>query len=142
MSRVAITLVPGDESRTTQFRLLAGLSGWLAFTFFFAPIRAAHPQLPTCPFLALTGHPCPFCGGTRSFAATWHGDLPYALHLYPLGPLLFAGTVVTVAALFVLLATGRSLRVTISRNHRIALATMLAVVLLVQWSAKLLWLGN
>lgn len=32
-----------------------------------------------CPFLALTGHPCPLCGGLRSVHDLLTGDLPGAL---------------------------------------------------------------
>ena len=37
--------------------------------------------------------PDPFCGGTRTFAWMWRGDLGRAVAVYPLGPLLFVTTV-------------------------------------------------
>ena len=42
----------------------------------------------TCPFHAVTGLPCPFCGLTHSLLALGAGDWRASLHLNPLGPLL------------------------------------------------------
>ena len=33
-----------------------------------------------CPFLAVTGHYCPGCGGTRAILALLHGDVAAAWH--------------------------------------------------------------
>lgn len=33
-----------------------------------------------CPFLQLTGRPCPFCGGLRAVGDVLHGDLAGAAH--------------------------------------------------------------
>jgi hypothetical protein len=49
---------------------------------------------PSCPFLALTGLYCPFCGSLRAVHALAHGDLPRALGL----------NVLTVVGLAVLVA--------------------------------------
>lgn len=38
-----------------------------------------------CPFRRLTGHACPFCGLTRSFAALLAGDLRRSVVLHPFG---------------------------------------------------------
>src|SRR6266851_3706117 len=81
---------------------------WLVYTRVFWAMRAAHLTLPPCPFYYLTGHPCPFCGGTRSFAYMWQGDLADSVRLYPLGPALFAGTFVAVAGLAVGVVSGRT----------------------------------
>ena len=40
----------------------------------------------TCPFLAATGHPCPFCGLTTAMALTLRGEPGAALAAHPLGP--------------------------------------------------------
>ena len=39
--------------------------------------------MPPCPLRALTGVPCPFCGGTRGTLALLHGDLLHSLALNP-----------------------------------------------------------
>jgi Protein of unknown function (DUF2752) len=44
----------------------------------------------SCPFRAVTGLPCPFCGLTHSLLALGAGDWRASLHLNPLGPLLLA----------------------------------------------------
>ena len=77
---IAITrAVPAD--RTRDIGLLFGLLAWLVYTRFFFTLRAGHLVLPPCPFYYLTGHPCPFCGGTRSFAYMWEGDISDAVRL-------------------------------------------------------------
>ena len=50
-----------------------------------------------CPFLHLTGRPCPFCGLTRSLAALETGRFMDAVIQYPLSPLVF----LTAAAAFI-----------------------------------------
>src|SRR2546421_7482684 len=74
--------------------ILAGLVAWLVYTRVYWGLHAVHFALPPCPFYYLTGHPCPFCGGTRSFAYMWEGGGSDAGGVYPLGPGLFAGTLV------------------------------------------------
>src|SRR4030081_432153 len=100
MSTAPISLtraVPADRLR--DLGLLAGLLLLLAHTRGFFLLQASPLAAPSCPFFYLTGHPCPFCGGTRSFAYMWQGDLSNAVRLFPLGPAVFAGTVVGVAGL-------------------------------------------
>src|SRR5260370_42247267 len=62
----------------------------------------------SCQCKCLAGHPCPFCGGTRSFAYMWEGDIADAVRLYPLGPALFAGTVLGIGGLAGGLVTRRT----------------------------------
>jgi Protein of unknown function (DUF2752) len=46
----------------------------------------ASPGGPTlCPFRAVTGYPCPFCGLTRSLLALGRGDVVAVFHFSPLG---------------------------------------------------------
>ena len=100
MSLLPLTLnraAPGDRMR--DLGLLSVLVGWLLYTRVFWALRAAHVVMPPCPFFYLTGHPCPFCGGTRSFAYMWQGDIADAVRLYPLGPAFFAGSLLTAAGM-------------------------------------------
>jgi hypothetical protein len=39
--------------------------------------------VPPCPLRALTGVPCPFCGGTRGTLSLLHGDVLHSLALNP-----------------------------------------------------------
>src|SRR5689334_8008833 len=89
---------------------LGGLLAWLLYTRVFWTLHSVHATLPPCPFRLLTGQPCPFCGGTRSFAQMWDGDVAGAARYYPLGPPLFVLTLLGVAGLAAFLASGRALR--------------------------------
>lgn len=42
------------------------------------------PQLPACPFRAVTGVACPSCGATRAFEALARGDFATAFAMNPL----------------------------------------------------------
>lgn len=130
------------EARLRNLGLLAGLIAWMAYTRFFWPLHAAHATLPTCPFLLVTGHPCPFCGGTRSFAYVWEGDLSHAMALYPLGPLLFGGTVAAIPAVGLALVTDRDLAISIPRGWQRPLWVAVCGVLAVSWGLKLTILPN
>src|SRR2546428_7676981 len=69
--------LPADRMR--DLAIAGALILWLVYTRIFWVLEAAHLSAPPCPFYYLTGHPCPFCGGTRSFAYMWRGDISYAV---------------------------------------------------------------
>lgn len=132
----------GPGERWRDLGLFAVLVVWLVYTRIYWLLQAAHLSAPPCPFYYLTGHPCPFCGGTRSFAYMWRGDISDAVRLYPLGPLLFAGAIVGAGGLAAGMATGRTWtsRLT-ARQWR--LVTVGAIgALLVSWALKVFVLGN
>ena len=133
---------PDPEARVRDAFLGLGSTAWLGYTFLYPSLAGVHTILPTCPFLLITGHPCPFCGGTRSFSAMWRGDLLHALRLYPLGPLLFVLTFPVAAYGIWALVTRRSL--TVGIPHRVQkIFTVLGVAALAcSWSLKLFLLGN
>jgi hypothetical protein len=135
----ALALVRADRSdRVRNVVLLAGLLVWLAYTRVFWTLHGAHATLPACPFLTLTGHPCPLCGGTRAFASMWQGDVAAAARYHPLGPVLFVGTIVAVAVLASLLAAGRTIRTSLPAEERLYIG-MGAVFVLV-WLFRLAFL--
>jgi hypothetical protein len=142
-SAIGLNLAPVDgESRRRHLLVLGGLAVWMAYTRIFWGLRASHLVLPPCPFYALTGHPCPFCGGTRSFAYMWQGDLVHSARLYPLGPALFGGTVAAIAYLVWALVSRRGLRWTPRGRLATAVFSAAALALLASWILKLVWLGN
>ncbi|HVQ87561.1 MAG TPA: DUF2752 domain-containing protein [Actinomycetes bacterium] len=49
-----------------------------------------------CPFKALTGWDCPFCGGLRGTYSLIHGDVPTALDHNILLPVIWAGLITAV----------------------------------------------
>ncbi len=132
--------VPSDRLR--DLGMLAGLTGWLLYTRFYWTLHATHVALPPCPFYYLTGHPCPFCGGTRSFAYMWQGDLANSVRLYPLGPLFFAGSLMGAAGLATGVITGRtwSLNLSARQWHLLAVAAVSAIA--ISWALKVFVLGN
>lgn len=68
--------------------LLAALGvSYLTYAYWIGG-RASPPSLSLCPFLNLTGIPCPLCGVTRSFGAMLHGQLGRAVGYNRLGPAL------------------------------------------------------
>src|SRR3982074_922391 len=126
---------PGDRLR--DFAVIGGLLLWLAYTRIFWTIQATHMTLPPCPFYYLTGHPCPFCGGTRSFAYMWQGDIANSVRLYPLGPALFAGAFLGAGALAAGLATGRSWAPRLTGMQWRLLGVAAASVLAISWALKM-----
>ena len=140
---VTLGLVRADrDARLRKLVLLLGLVGWMVYTRVFWTASAVHATLPACPFLTLTGHPCPFCGGTRSFAYLWHGDLKHSVELYPLGPLLFGGTLVAIPVLVAALVANQTLEWRLSPPLRRGLVLAGCVPLAVSWSLKLTVLPN
>ena len=132
--------VPGDRWR--DLGLFSVLVLWLAYTRIFWALQAAHVAMPPCPFYYLTGHPCPFCGGTRSFAYMWRGDVVDAVRLYPLGPALFAGTFVGAAGLAAGAVTGRTWTPRFSTAQWRVLGVGVLSAVLMSWALKVFVLGN
>src|SRR3989475_12554352 len=79
-----IRALPADRIR--DLAIAGALILWLVYTRIFWVLQAAHLSAPPCPFYYLTGHPCPFCGGTRSVAYMLRGVIPAAVARCPPGP--------------------------------------------------------
>lgn len=130
------------EARLRNLLILAGLLLWMVYTRAFWTAHALHVTLPPCPFLAITGHPCPFCGGTRSFAYMWQGDAGRAAALYPLGPVLFYATVAAIPVLALALIVNRDVVLRVPDRMKRALFSAALGVLTVSWALKLTILPN
>jgi hypothetical protein len=128
------------QDRTRNLIFLGTLVAWMLYTRFYFVLHGAHATLPACPLYALTGHPCPFCGGTRGFAYTWNGDLGHAMQLYPLAPLLFVGTAIAIPVLVVAILAGRDIRIPMPL-FKVVLATGV-LALAISWGLKLTVLPN
>ncbi|MDQ6880108.1 MAG: DUF2752 domain-containing protein [Candidatus Dormibacteraeota bacterium] len=92
-------------------------------------------------FMYLTGKPDPSCGLTRTFAWMWRGDLFHAVSVYPIGPLIFLGTIALVLYSMAVLVGGRSLRVALSPAVQRSLIAGGSAALGLNWASKLIWLG-
>ena len=143
MSSLPISITRALPSeRVRDLAILGALVVWLVYTRVYWILQAAHFVAPPCPFYAMTGHPCPFCGGTRSFAYMWNGDLSDAVRLYPLGPLLFAGAFFGAAGLAVGSVSGRTWTPRLSPLQWRLLWIGAVSALLISWALKVFVLGN
>jgi hypothetical protein len=143
MTALPISLTRAQPTdRLRDLALVGVLVAWLVYTRMFFVLQAAHLSAPPCPFYYLTGHPCPFCGGTRSFAYMWQGDLSNAVRLFPLGPLFFAGTFVGVAGLAAGAVSGRTWTPRLTGMQWRLLAMGLASAISISWALKVFVLGN
>jgi hypothetical protein len=138
---ISITRALPDQ-RLRDLGMFGGLMLWLVYTRVYWAMHALHATLPPCPFYYLTGHPCPFCGGTRSFAYMWQGDIADAVRLYPLGPAFFAGTILGAGGLGAGLITGRtwSPRLTSFQWRLVTIGAVSAIA--ISWALKVFVLGN
>jgi Protein of unknown function (DUF2752) len=130
------------DARLRNAAVLAALVLWMVYTRFLSTAQALHLTLPPCPFLLITGHPCPFCGGTRSFADMWRGDSGRAAALYPLGPALFWSVVAAIPVLAVGIVLDRDVRLRLSRPWLRALVVAACLPLAASWALKLTVLPN
>jgi hypothetical protein len=131
-----VAIVPaGERAPLRNLALLGTGAAWLLYSKFFLGLQQAHVTLPPCPFLYVTGHPCPFCGGTHGFAEMWAGNWRQAVLDYPLAPVLFAGTLAALPVLLVALVLHRDLRL----SPRVWKLGVLVIVFLlaVNWALKL-----
>ena len=136
-----LSLARAEQADRLRYSLvLLGLLAWLLYTRVFWTLHSAHATFPTCPFLLLTGQPCPLCGGTRSFAQMWQGDLGGAARYHPLGPALFVLTFAGAAGLAVLLLRGRVLRWRPPRLLEQRLYWAVGGVFLIAWLFRLAFL--
>jgi hypothetical protein len=128
--------------RLRDFAIAGALVLWLVYTRLYWVLQAMHLSAPTCPFYLLTGHACPFCGGTRSFAYMWRGDMSDAVRMYPLGPALFAGTLLSAGGLLGGAATGRTWVPRLSARQWYLLGIFALSSLILSWLLKFFILGN
>lgn len=114
--------------------LLAGLFGLLALGVAHR-FPAVVDMLPRCPFLTLTGLPCPTCGISRALVGFARGDLAGAFSYHPLAVLGTAGAIAFgLWACGSLLAPSRFRLPRLEGRRQVVLARGLAIALLVNWA--------
>lgn len=96
-----LALAPVPRCSRAVLLTLGVLATWGAGVL---ALEAAGSAVPLCRFHALTGLPCPSCGGTRGVAALLDGRLGAA---FASNPLLLAALVTAALVLGVRLLTGR-----------------------------------
>jgi len=106
---------------------------------FMAPVQAF--SLFECPFLTISGLPCPFCGLTRSIWAISAGDWTFATFNYPLSWLLYAALVLMVAGNITSLLTDMKLKrlyfLSITRNQANRSTAIMIGLILLNWLYRL-----
>jgi hypothetical protein len=120
--------------RRASPRITRGLAPVLLLFGFGALLVAGLPW--PCPFLAITGLPCPTCGITRAARLALHGDFAGAFRMHPLfAPILAACMALAVAELISYRRTGLWGEVLERRPVRWSLSGLALVTLLV-WLAR------
>ena len=128
---------PARDPRAVPFPLVFGAMAILCAVASAILVRIPEAMLPAplrCPFLALTGLPCPTCGGTRALAALATGNLSGAFLLNPL--LTTAALGISAAAAGSLgrrLTRSPALRCSLSRREEIALRGAVAAAVSLNW---------
>lgn len=121
--------------------MLSGVLAWLAYTRLYFVLHPAHLTFDPSLFMYLTGRPDPTCGLTRTFAWMWRGDIGRAARVYPLGPLIFAAVLGVAFSSALALVIGRRVVVRMGPTTRRILVAGAVLALLLNWVAKLVWLG-
>lgn len=98
-------------------------------------LGAAYFQLPIgCPFKAITGYPCPGCGGTRALIALLHGHIWEAIMINPLSVLLILFAVAAPVWLFIDCYRGTHTLKKLMRSRWPAPALIItALIILANW---------
>jgi hypothetical protein len=114
----------------------------LVLPFFLNPDpqwTGTHRQLflPPCPFLQITGIPCPLCGATTSFTYLTRGDLAAAFGANPLAPIYY---LILLAAVFMILwALVHRKNIHLSFHMK---GKTLCIIIVAIWTLKLIsWYG-
>src|SRR2546428_4854576 len=114
---------------------------WLAYTRLYFFLHPRHLTFDGGLFMWYFNKPDPFCGGTRTFAWMWRGDLGRAVAGYPLGPLLVVTSVGPVVYGLYVLVTRRAVQLNLSPAMVRGLLVVGFVALGLNWIAKVVLLG-
>ena len=88
-----------------------------------------------CPFLNISGIPCPFCGLTRSLSSFLRGEILESFSYHPFGPILWGGTALFVTFSLALVFMRKT--ILFRPNHRERTALIGMVFLLIIWSSNI-----
>jgi hypothetical protein len=99
-----------------------------------------HQQLglPACPFLSLTGLPCPSCGLTTSFSHAAHFDFGAALVVQPFGLVVFLLVMGWIPASLILACRGHNWSALIESRQGSRILYLLILLYLLGWIYNIL----
>ena len=136
---------PFDNNKHSRARMenpavrpaLAFAAGIFLLMTFLVPIGKL--SILNCPFLTLTGFPCPFCGFTRSIWAISAGDWTFATINAPLAWLLYAALVIVFAwnAGCLLLGNHKVFLLRLTRTKANRAAKIAIAIILLNWIYRL-----
>ncbi len=129
------------SDRALAFTFLGLGVPWLVYTRLYFFLHERHLTFDGGLLMRYTNKPDPFCGGTRTFAWMWRGDIGHAVAVYPLGPLIFVVTIALVLYGLWVVVTRRAVQLDLPPRMVYAGLIVGFVALGLNWTAKLLWLG-
>lgn len=119
--------VERTRSRLLRDPVLVGIAGVAAVTLLHVRDPSVDGSYGSCPFLELTGRPCPGCGGLRAVSALTHGDVVGALNSNALAVALVAVLALAWATWAVRRARGTDARMLLLSDHALVLVLVAAV---------------
>ncbi len=119
--------VERTRSRLLRDPVLVGIAGVAAATLLHVRDPSVDGSYGSCPFLELTGRPCPGCGGLRAVSALTHGDVVGALNSNALAVALVAVLALAWATWAVRRARGTDARMLLLSDHALVLVLVAAV---------------
>ena len=119
--------VERTRSRLLRDPVVAGIAGVAAATLLHVRDPSVDGSYGSCPFLELTGRPCPGCGGLRAVSALTHGDVVGALNSNALAVALVAVLALAWATWAVRRARGTDARMLLLSDHALVLVLVAAV---------------
>jgi len=133
--------VERTRSRLLRDPVVVGVAGVAAATLLHVRDPSVDGSYGSCPFLELTGRPCPGCGGLRAVSALTHGDVVGALSSNLLAVGLVVILIVVWVAWFVRRARGTDARMLVMSDRALVLVLVVAlafgVVRNLPWGAGL-----
>ena len=134
-------VVGQTRSRLLHDPVVVGIAGVAAATLLHVRDPSVDGSYGSCPFLELTGRPCPGCGGLRAVSALTHGDVVGALSSNLLAVALAVILIVVWAAWVVRRARGTDARMLVMSDRALVLVLVVSlafgVVRNLPWGAGL-----
>ena len=120
-------VVERTRSRLLRAPVVVGIAGASAAILLHVRDPSVDGSYGSCPFLEVTGRPCPGCGGLRAVSALTHGDVAVALSSNLLAVALVVTLVFVWASWVVKRARGTNARMLVMSDR--ALVLVLVVTL-------------